>query len=133
VRSFLVALGLDPTHFQLRDGSGLSAENRVGARDLTEFFRGMSNHPHGSLWRSTLAVSGEPGGTLRTRLRDPLTVGRVVGKTGSLSGVSTLAGYVTASSGKTYVFAILLNGNRVYDSNGHRYQDRILRALVRNG
>jgi D-alanyl-D-alanine carboxypeptidase/D-alanyl-D-alanine-endopeptidase (penicillin-binding protein 4) len=133
VRGFLATLGLDASRFQLRDGSGLSPENRVGARDLTEFFRGMTRHPQGAVWRSTLAVSGEPGGTLRTRLRDPLMLGRVEGKTGSLSGVSTLAGYVTASSGKTYVFAILLNGNRVYDSNGHRYQDRILRALVRNG
>ena len=59
--------------------------------------------------------------------------GRVVAKTGSIRGVSTLAGYVTADSGKTYAFAILLNGPGVWDTNGHAYQDRIIRALARQG
>jgi D-alanyl-D-alanine carboxypeptidase/D-alanyl-D-alanine-endopeptidase (penicillin-binding protein 4) len=133
VRGFLGSLGLDPGRFSVRDGSGLSVDNRASAEDLTAFFRNMTQHPHGPLWRSTLAVSGEAGSTLRGRLRDPVMAGRIEGKTGSLRGVSTLAGYATASSGRTYVFAILLNGNRVWDSTGHRYQDRILRALVKNG
>lgn len=132
-KEFFVSVGLDPSRYDLHDGSGLSPLNRVAAADVVRFLRAMDGHPYGAAWKATLAVSGEPDGTLRHRLRDSLMMGRVIGKTGSIRGVSTLAGYVTASSGKIYAFSILLNGGRVWDSNGHGYQDRILRALVRRG
>jgi D-alanyl-D-alanine carboxypeptidase/D-alanyl-D-alanine-endopeptidase (penicillin-binding protein 4) len=93
----------------------------------------MSGHPQGAVWRSTLAVSGDPDGSLRHRLRDGRCRGLVAAKTGTLNGVSTLAGYAQAGSGKTYAFAILLNGPRVTESRGHAYQDRLLRALLQRG
>ena len=57
---------------------------------------------------------------------------QIEAKTGTLNGVSTLAGYATASSGKAYAFAILLNGG-VGDSRAHAFQDRILKILVERG
>lgn len=132
-KQYLAGLGLDPSHFQLRDGSGLSAGNRAPAEDLVRFLRAMQRHPYGELWRATLAVSGEKEGTLRHRLNDSLTRDRVVAKTGSLERVSTLAGYVRADSGRTYVFAILLNGRGVTDGGGQAFQDRLLRTLIQNG
>jgi D-alanyl-D-alanine carboxypeptidase/D-alanyl-D-alanine-endopeptidase (penicillin-binding protein 4) len=132
-KQFLAALGLDPTHFDLHDGSGLSPRNRVSAADLVRFLRAMDAHPNGGLWKSTLATPGDPDSTLRHRLHDPLLHDRIVAKTGSIQGVSTLAGYAVALSGKTYAFAILLNGRGVWDGGGHAYQDRLLRALVKNG
>jgi len=130
-KEFLAGLGLDPSHFSLHDGSGLSPANRVPASDLVKFLRAMDRQPDGPLWRGTLAVSGEPEGTLRHRMRDPLTRGQVLAKTGSIERVSTLAGYARARSGRNYVFAILLNG--VSDGGGQAYQDRLLRALILNG
>jgi serine-type D-Ala-D-Ala carboxypeptidase/endopeptidase (penicillin-binding protein 4) len=132
-REFLAGLGLDPSHFQMRDGSGLSSGNRTSAGDLVRFLRLMERHPHGELWRSTLAISGEKEGTLRHRLKDAASRGRVLAKTGSLERVSTLAGYVRADSGRTYVFAILLNGRGVTDGGGQAFQDRLLRALIAHG
>jgi D-alanyl-D-alanine carboxypeptidase/D-alanyl-D-alanine-endopeptidase (penicillin-binding protein 4) len=132
-KEFFTEIGLDPARYDLHDGSGLSPENRVAAADVVRFLRAMDGHPYGSDWKATLAISGEPEGTLRHRLRDSFMQGRVVAKTGSIRGVSTLAGYITASSGKVYVFSILLNGSRVWDSNGHAYQDRILRTLAKQG
>ena len=132
-KEFLTAVGLDPTRYDLHDGSGLSPQNRVAARDVVRFLRAMNVHPYGSQWRSSLAISGESEGTLRHRLRDATMRGRVEAKTGSIREVSTLSGYVTALSGRTYAFSILLNGPRVWDTNGHAYQDRILRALVKAG
>ena len=105
----------------------------MAAGDIVKFLRAMNAQPYGPAWKASLAVSGDPEGTLRHRMTDALMEGKVQAKTGSISGVSTLSGYVTASSGKTYVFSILLNGGRVYDTNGHAYQDRILRALVKAG
>jgi serine-type D-Ala-D-Ala carboxypeptidase/endopeptidase (penicillin-binding protein 4) len=131
-KQFLAGLGLDPTHFQVRDGSGLAPGNRVPAADLVRFLRAMEKYPQGEVWRSTLAISGEKEGTLRHRLKDALTRGRVLAKTGSLEHVSTLAGYARANSGRTYVFAILLNGRGV-DGAGQAFQDRLLRALIENG
>ena len=63
---------------------------------------------------------------------DSVTRGQVQGKTGTLNGVSTLAGYAQAGSGKTYAFAILLNGG-VGDSRAHAYQDRLVRTLIQKG
>ncbi len=132
-KEFLASIGLDASRYELRDGSGLSPQNRTSAADVVAFLRAMNAHPYGAQWKATLAAAGEPEGTLRHRLRTPEMAGRVLAKTGSLSGVSTLAGYVTGASGKTYAFSILLNGSRVWDSNGHAYQDRILKALARHG
>ena len=132
-KEFLAGLGLDPSHFSIRDGSGLSSANRVAASDLVKFLRAMDRQPYGPLWRTTLAVSGEPEGTLRHRMRDPITRGQVLAKTGSIERVSTLAGYARASSGRNYVFAILLNGRGVTDGGGQAFQDRLLRALIVNG
>jgi D-alanyl-D-alanine carboxypeptidase/D-alanyl-D-alanine-endopeptidase (penicillin-binding protein 4) len=131
-KEFLASLGLDPTRFQLHDGSGLSTANRVAAVDLVKFLRAMDRQPFAEVWRSTLAVSGESEGTLRHRLNDAATRGQILAKTGSLERVSTLAGYARASSGRTYVFAILFNG-RVPNGGGQALQDRLLRALIANG
>jgi serine-type D-Ala-D-Ala carboxypeptidase/endopeptidase (penicillin-binding protein 4) len=132
-KQFLASLNLDPARFDLHDGSGLSPNNRVAASDVVRFLRAMNESPNGAIFKNTMATGGELEGTLRHRLNDSIAQGRVLAKTGSIHGVSTLAGYATGLSGKTYAFAILLNGGRVYDANGHAYQDRLLRALIKNG
>jgi D-alanyl-D-alanine carboxypeptidase/D-alanyl-D-alanine-endopeptidase (penicillin-binding protein 4) len=132
-KQFLAALELDPARYDLHDGSGLSAYDRVSAGALLDFLKAMNVHAYGPQWRSTLAISGESEGTLRHRLLDDSTRGEIQAKTGTLNGVSTLAGYAKAASGKTYVFAILLNGPGVSESRGHAYQDRIVRTLVKRG
>jgi D-alanyl-D-alanine carboxypeptidase/D-alanyl-D-alanine-endopeptidase (penicillin-binding protein 4) len=131
-RQFLAGLGLDPARYDLHDGSGLSAYNRVAAGDVVRFLEAMNKHPRGAEWKATLAISGEPDGTLRHRLREPEVRGKVFAKTGTINGVSTLAGYVTGASGKTYAFAILLNG-RAGEWACHEYQDRLVRSLVKFG
>jgi D-alanyl-D-alanine carboxypeptidase len=103
-------MSLNPSRYDLHDGSGLSAYDRVSAAAMVDFLRAMNTHPQGAAWRSTLAVSGESDGSLRHRLLDELCRGEIQAKTGTLNGVSTLAGYAKAASGKTYAFAILLNG-----------------------
>jgi D-alanyl-D-alanine carboxypeptidase/D-alanyl-D-alanine-endopeptidase (penicillin-binding protein 4) len=132
-KQFFANLGLEPSRFQIRDGSGLSPGNRVPAADLVAFLRAMTAEPYGAAWRATLATGGEPGTTLQHRFREAAMAGHVQAKTGSINSVSTLAGYAVGASGKTYVFAILLNGGRVNEFSGHAYQDRLVRSLVKNG
>jgi D-alanyl-D-alanine carboxypeptidase len=80
----------------------------------------------------TLAITGDPNGSLRKRMLGPLTYYKVYGKTGNLAGVSTLCGYITAQSGQRYVFSILINGG-VSEGAGHAFQDRFLTELAKFG
>jgi D-alanyl-D-alanine carboxypeptidase/D-alanyl-D-alanine-endopeptidase (penicillin-binding protein 4) len=130
-REYLRGLGLDPARYDLHDGCGLNPENRVAARDLVEFLRAVAVSPIGETWIPTLAISGEKESTLRHRDRAGDERGRVYAKTGTLERVSALAGFVTAKSGRRYVFAIVLNGQSA--GAAHPYQDRIVRAILENG
>jgi hypothetical protein len=125
-------MGLDPRRYDLHDGSGLSASTACRRRRWW-----TSCGPWTRTRRARVAVHagglGESDGSLRHRLLDDSTRGEIQAKTGTLNGVSTLAGYAKAASGKTYAFAILLNGPGVTESRGHAYQDRVLRTLVKRG
>lgn len=135
-RAILQRMGLDVSSVVLTDGSGLGRESRLTARMLTDLLKVMYDLPYplppvsrAALGPSALyagkrnafvetlpkAGTGEvvpgrdgPGGTLARRM-----MGRgldVRAKTGTLPGVSALAGYATARSGRVLAFAILMNG-----------------------
>jgi D-alanyl-D-alanine carboxypeptidase/D-alanyl-D-alanine-endopeptidase (penicillin-binding protein 4) len=133
VRAFLASLGLDASRYDLSDGSGRAHTNRTSAGAYGAFLQALATRwSHFEEFRPTLAVSGEPDGTLRHRLQTEATRGKVFAKTGNVSGVSTLCGYVTAKSGQTYVFSILLNGG-CSEGSGHAFQDRFLQELASKG
>ena len=133
VKEFLRSRGLDPARYELADGSGRSRNNRASARAYGEFLQSLATSwPLFPEFERTMAVSGDPEGTLRHRLLGDATVGKVVAKTGNISGVVTLCGYVTARSGQRYVFTILLNGG-ISEKRGHAWQDRFLVELAKFG
>jgi D-alanyl-D-alanine carboxypeptidase/D-alanyl-D-alanine-endopeptidase (penicillin-binding protein 4) len=119
-------IGDDAKNLHLVDGSGLSSANRLTASALAELLARTSLDPTlGPPLRQALAVAGV-NGTLRNR---PSGSGRVLAKTGTLDGVSSLSGYATTQSGACFAFAILMNGHRLSDSEAHEAQDKIA-ALV---
>jgi D-alanyl-D-alanine carboxypeptidase/D-alanyl-D-alanine-endopeptidase (penicillin-binding protein 4) len=133
VRAFLGSLGLDPARYDLADGSGRAHTNKASAGAYTDFLEALATKWKAfEDFKSTLAVSGEADGTLRHRLQTEATRGKVFAKTGNVAGVSTLCGYVTAQSGQTYAFAILLNGG-CRERSGHAFQDRFLQELASRG
>jgi D-alanyl-D-alanine carboxypeptidase/D-alanyl-D-alanine-endopeptidase (penicillin-binding protein 4) len=133
VADFLLSLGLDPAQYQLADGSGRSRNDRASARAYADFLQALATSwPHFAAFEKTMAVSGDPEGTLRHRLLTDATYGKVVAKTGAISGVTTLCGYVTAKSGQRYVFSILINGG-LSEQRGHAWQDRFLNELATFG
>lgn len=133
VWAFLASLRLDPARYELADGSGRSPTNRASAGAYADFLEALATRwSRFEDFKTTLAVSGEPDGTLRHRLQTEAARGKVFAKTGSVAGVSTLCGYVTAKSGQTYAFAILLNGG-VGERRGHAFQDRFLQELAVRG
>ncbi|SDQ05732.1 D-alanyl-D-alanine carboxypeptidase/D-alanyl-D-alanine endopeptidase [Virgibacillus salinus] len=106
-------LGVNRDTILLRDGSGMSHKNMIPSNELTKFLAAIQDKSWFPAFENALPVAGAPerlvGGTLRYRMTSPPAQGNVVAKTGSLTGVSTLSGYVTSQDGKELVFSIMLN------------------------
>jgi D-alanyl-D-alanine carboxypeptidase/D-alanyl-D-alanine-endopeptidase (penicillin-binding protein 4) len=108
-RRFLIdSVGIDSTQFALSDGSGLSASNLVSPLAFTELLRFMRRHPHWETFATGLPQSGNTG-SLRNRFRGTPLEGRVRAKTGTISRVNTLSGYVELDGGKSLVFSVQAN------------------------
>jgi D-alanyl-D-alanine carboxypeptidase len=109
VADWLDALGLpgdEPTFF---DGSGLSHDNAVTPRHVVELLQAMTGVPEGVAWRRTFAIAGVRG-TLGGRMLGPDTLGRVHGKTGTLTGTIATSGVMyNRWDRREYLFAILMN------------------------
>jgi len=109
----LTRLGLDVGAIYRVDGSGLSRQDLVSPNQITNLFRGAAAQPWFTTWYDALPIAGVPdrlvGGTLRNRMRNTPAANNVRGKTGSLTGVSILSGYVTDADGDRLVFSIMLN------------------------
>ncbi len=104
-------LGIELDGATFRDGSGLSHDNRVTAEQIVQLLVNMRRHRHGEFYISSLAQTGCSGTLRHTRWNTPALQDRLRGKTGSIDGVRTLAGYVRRPDGKTLAFALLINGN----------------------
>jgi D-alanyl-D-alanine carboxypeptidase/D-alanyl-D-alanine-endopeptidase (penicillin-binding protein 4) len=110
------------------DGSGLSRRNRTTPRDVVELLVGMDASEEGRYLRRSLAVAGRSG-TLARRMRGTAARGRCRAKTGTLVGVSALAGFCDSRSGGRTAFAFLMSGVTVWGA--HPLQDRMAAALAR--
>jgi len=114
----LARLGLDTAGIQRVDGSGLSRQDLVSPTQLTNLYRGVAGQPWFSTWYDALPIAGVPdrlvGGTLRNRMRNTPAANNLRGKTGSLTSVSALSGYVTDADGTRLVFSIMLNNQLVF-------------------
>ncbi len=133
VAEFLKSLGLAPSNYRLADGSGRSRNNLATANAYLAFLQALAGRwDKFDLYEPTLAITGDPAGSLRHRMLGEATRGRVFAKTGNIAGVVTLCGYVHARSGKRYAFAILINGG-CPEGRGHAFQDRFVTHLARFG
>ncbi|MBE9012048.1 D-alanyl-D-alanine carboxypeptidase/D-alanyl-D-alanine-endopeptidase [Pseudanabaenaceae cyanobacterium LEGE 13415] len=108
VRSILTDLGVNPNRFRMVDGSGLAASNRASAEAFVQTLQAMALRPDASIFRRSLPVAGSSG-TLSSRFRGTPAQGIVFAKTGTISGVVALSGYVTSRNYSPIVFSILVN------------------------
>jgi D-alanyl-D-alanine carboxypeptidase/D-alanyl-D-alanine-endopeptidase (penicillin-binding protein 4) len=126
VRSEMKGLGLNPT---VSDGSGLSRSNRTTPKQVVRLFQQMAERPdEGMALRASLPVAGRSG-TLTRRMRGTPAEGDCAAKTGTLNGVSALAGICVTDAGDDVAFAFLLNG--VNTSAAKRIEDRMTAAIAR--
>ena len=104
----LTALGVDSDSYALEDGSGLSRHNLASPSAIVQVLQSIADTPVAEIFRETLPVSGESG-TLKHRFQETVATGRVQAKTGTMSGISVLSGYVEPLGVETLTFSILLN------------------------
>jgi D-alanyl-D-alanine carboxypeptidase/D-alanyl-D-alanine-endopeptidase (penicillin-binding protein 4) len=122
--------GIFREYFLARDGSGLSRYDYLTSDALTWLLTHVWMDPkHAELFRSTLPVFGV-NGNVANRLKDTPASGRVWAKTGSMSQVRSLAGYILTGEGEPLVFAFMVNGFRVPQREIDAAMDRALLRLV---
>ena len=128
INRLIEKVGLDASQYSIADGSGLSLYNYVTAELEIKLLRyafknnNIYLHLHPSLPQAGV------DGTLKNRMHGPFTRGNVYAKTGSLTGVSSLAGYCTAPNGHRLAFAIINQGVR-HSRDARAFQDRVCQTL----
>lgn len=127
-RQLISRLGLNPSRYRLADGSGLSLYNYVSpeleVQMLRYAYRNENIYNH---LLPALPIAGVDG-TLRSRMRSEFTRGNVHAKTGTVTGVASLCGYLTAANGHHICFSII-NQGLMHGRNGRNFQDKVCQLL----
>ncbi|PKW19324.1 D-alanyl-D-alanine carboxypeptidase/D-alanyl-D-alanine endopeptidase [Saccharopolyspora spinosa] len=109
----LSRLGVDPAVLRMVDGSGLSTMDQVTPEQLAVLLDNARERPWFRSWYDALPVAGVAdrmvGGTLRNRMAGTAAENNVHAKTGSMTGVTSLSGYVTTANGRELVFSVVFN------------------------
>ena len=123
-------IGLEPDRYKVADGSGLSLYNYVSAEMLVAML--------GYAWRTqsirehllpALPIAGVDG-TLQKRMVGTEAAGNVRAKTGTVTGISSLAGYLTTTTNHVLAFAIINQGVGS-SSIGRAFQDKVCQELCK--
>ena len=123
-------VGIDSLDIHYRDGSGLAAYNLVTPRAMVRILEYMRNSPHADLFRLAMAEPGEEDSTLRNRL--PGLEGRLFAKTGTISHVNSLSGYLVSDGGRTLIFSVLTNGSGLPSSLVRQGIDRVVQIIAQH-
>ncbi len=129
IQQLVGKLGLDGSRYKFADGSGLSLYNYVSAelevKMLRYAYRDQNIYNH---LLPALPIAGTDG-TLRKRMTGAFTRGNVHAKTGTVTGISSLCGYLTAANGHHLAFAII-NQGVMHGKNGRHFQDKVCTLLA---
>ena len=128
VKRLLNRLGFPPEQLRVADGSGLSLYNYVTAEVETMMLRyaWKNEHIFNRLYPALPVASID--GTLKSRLSHHHTASNVHAKTGTLTGISSLAGYCTATNGHELAFSII-NQGVLRAADGKAFQDAVCKVL----
>ena len=128
VRQLIQRLGFDPAQYNVADGSGLSLYNYLSPELLTAFLRhAWRNESIRRHLEPSLPIAGIDG-TLKDRMKNTAAYRNVRAKTGTLTGISSLAGYATAANGHQLAFAII-NQGVAKAKDGKAFQDKVCQRI----
>jgi D-alanyl-D-alanine carboxypeptidase/D-alanyl-D-alanine-endopeptidase (penicillin-binding protein 4) len=130
-REFLTQeVGVDSLDITYQDGSGLSAYNLVTPRAMVRILEFMRSSPNAGIYRNALASPGEEGSTLQNRLQS--LEDRVFAKTGTITHVNSLSGFVFTNSGRELIFSIFSNGSGLPSGLVRAGIYRVLEVIARH-
>jgi D-alanyl-D-alanine carboxypeptidase/D-alanyl-D-alanine-endopeptidase (penicillin-binding protein 4) len=133
VKEQIKKLGMDPSKLVIRDGSGISHVNLVPANEFSKLLYEVQDESWYTSFHNALPIGGSGdriiGGTLFNRMNTLPKEAEVRAKTGTITTVSSLSGYVTTKTGKQLVFSILLN-NLLDESKGKILEDKLVTILA---
>lgn len=128
VREVVTGWGVSPDALSLADGSGLSRYDEIAPAALVRVLRAVWRSPLHDVFTAALAAPGEEG-TLESRLLDTAARDGLRAKTGSLSSVRGLAGFVEAGDGTTLIFALMIDGYAVPGRVAEGVRDLLVEQL----
>lgn len=108
IQSWLAANGLKFDELVIENGSGLSRTEQISAEHLGQLLVRAYSSPVMPEMMASLPILSLDG-TIKQRLKDSQTNGRAHLKTGSLNGVSAIAGYELDANGHRHVLVMLVN------------------------
>lgn len=108
IRRYLLSVGIPEEQFVLKDGSGLSRENRLTSEAIVKVLQDMYQGPCRQIYESSLSQGGVDG-TAERYFREPPYKGKIAGKTGFISGVRAFSGICHSPQGD-FLFSILTEG-----------------------
>ena len=122
----LAEQGLDFPELRIDNGAGLSRKTRISAGNLGRALLAANSSIYSAEFISSLPLAGLDG-TLRRRFQDEGLTGRMHLKTGRLTGVFAMAGYLRAQSGREYVVVAIQNHSDAHRGPGEEAQSEFLR------
>lgn len=131
-RDYLVQrAGVDSLAFALYDGSGMAPRNVLAPEAIVAILAHARVQPWAGVYRRAMAQPGLHDSTLESRLE--ALEGRLFAKTGMISNVNTLSGYLVADNGRELLFSIMTNGTGQSSAPVRAAADRIVEAIARRG
>ncbi len=129
INQSLDELGIDSDDYILIDASGLSRQNLVSPKTLVRTLALMFKPSElDTQYQQSMAVAGVSG-TLKNRFRDTSVRGNFWGKTGTLTGVGSLSGYLFTPNDFTLLIGIVINNSDLTSKQIRQEIDRIVIAL----
>lgn len=121
-------LGISEDNYKLRDASGLSRHNLITPASLVTVLKAMNNSKYKDIFYNSLAVAGE-NGTLKNRFVNTNIANNLHGKTGTLTGVVALSGYLKTPDYDNLALTIIVNQSIANSSTLRSSIDQIVLLL----
>lgn len=129
VERVLENFGIPQKTYAYRDGSGLSRYNFISPHQIVKILKGMRDSEYWETWKALFPIAGVDG-TLKNRMKGTKAEGNVIAKTGTISNVRGLSGYLTTADGEEIVFSFLINGHLLTSKDTELITDSVLSIIA---